>query len=102
MRHSSRPYGAGPLIPDNPNWRRHRNACIYYRERWTADEEMGDEGCVLLYQIICLHNTPPLNEDEQARCMKPRTACWRNSAIKCTKAAAEEYLRVNEATARGA
>ena len=94
--------GAGPLITDNPNWRRHRNACIYYRERWCAEEEAGDEGCVLLYQIICLHNTPPLNEDEQARCMKPRTSCWRNPKIKCTKAAAEEYLRANEATVRGA
>ena len=60
---------------------------------------MGDEGCVLLYQIICLHNTPPLNEAEQSKCMKPRATCWRNPAIKCTKAAAEEYSRATQAAA---
>ena len=69
--------GAGALIPDNPNWRRHKNACVFYRERWCADEEAGDEGCVLLYQIICLQNTPPISPAEQALCMKARTACWR-------------------------
>ena len=53
---------------------------------------MGDEGCVLLYQIICLHNTPPLNLEEQEKCMKPRTACWRDPSIKCSKAAAEAYF----------
>lgn len=50
---------------------------------------MGDEGCVLLYQIICLQGTPPLTPEEQEKCMKPRTSCWRNPNIKCTKAAAE-------------
>ena len=63
---------------------------------------MGDEGCVLLYQIICLHNMPPLNEDEQAKCMKPRTACWRNPAIKCTKAAAAAYAEEAQTAATGA
>jgi hypothetical protein len=32
---------------------------------------------VLLYQIICLQNTPPVNQTEQDRCMKSRTRCWR-------------------------
>ncbi len=50
---------------------------------------MGDEGCVLLYQIICLQGTPPLTPEEQEKCMKPRTSCWRDPSIKCTKAAAE-------------
>jgi hypothetical protein len=85
------PTEAGLLIRDNPNWRRHKNACVYYRERWCAEEETGDDGCVLLYQIICLHGTPPLNPEEQEKCMKPRTSCWRNSAIKCSKAAAAAY-----------
>ena len=84
------------LIPDNPNWRRHRTACIYYRERWTPEEEEGDEGCALLYQIICLHNTPPLDADEQAKCMKPRTSCWRDPKIKCSKAAYAEFARQAE------
>jgi hypothetical protein len=32
----------------------------------------------LLYQIICLQNTPPESEAEQAECMKTRSTCWRN------------------------
>ena len=32
---------------------------------------------MLLYQIICLQNTPPENVAEQDRCMKSRTRCWR-------------------------
>src|SRR5438045_8060389 len=64
-------------IPDNPNWHRHRNACPYYRERWTVEDEAGDEGCALLYQIFCLQNTPPITPEEQALCMKARTRCWR-------------------------
>ena len=91
--------GAGALIPDNPNWRRHKNACVFYRERWCAEEEAGDEGCVLLYQIICLQGTPPLNPGEQDKCMKPRTACWRDPAIKCTKAAAAANGQPSKAAA---
>ena len=41
------------------------------------DHEAGDEGCELLYQIICLQNTPPMTSDEQALCMKARSSCWR-------------------------
>ncbi|MCC7106791.1 MAG: hypothetical protein IT307_16785 [Chloroflexi bacterium] len=32
----------------------------------------------MLYQIICLQNTPPESEPEQAECMKARSICWRN------------------------
>jgi hypothetical protein len=42
-----------------------------------VEDEAGDEGCALLYQIICLKNTPPITPEEQALCMKSRTACWR-------------------------
>jgi hypothetical protein len=42
-----------------------------------VDFEAGDEGCELLYQIICLQNTPPVTPDEQALCMKSRNGCWR-------------------------
>jgi len=38
-----------------------------------------------------LVGTPPLNADEQDKCMRPRTTCWRDSSIKCTKAAAAEF-----------
>lgn len=62
---------------------------------------MGDEGCPLLYQIICLVGTPPLNADEQDKCMRPRTSCWRDASIKCTKAAAAELDERARAAATG-
>jgi len=36
----------------------------------------------LLYQIICLQNTPPVDLAEQDRCMKSRTRCWRLARTK--------------------
>ena len=44
-------------------------------------------------------NTPPLNPDEQDKCMRPRTSCWRDASIKCTKAAAEAYSQTEQAAA---
>jgi hypothetical protein len=35
------------------------------------------DGRPLLYQIICLQNTPPENADEQTLCLSPRKVCWR-------------------------
>ncbi len=67
-------------IHDNPNWRRHKGACVNYRERWTAGDEPGDDGCRLLYQIFCLQDTPPLSTDEQERCMCSTNGCWRLGA----------------------
>lgn len=64
-------------IQDHPDWRRHRGACLHYRERWSAEDEPGDEGCVLLYQVICLMNTPPETLDEQQRCLCTTSGCWR-------------------------
>ena len=37
---------------------------------------------MLLYQIICLQNTPPVDLAEQDRCMKSRTRCWRLARAK--------------------
>ena len=67
-------------IPDNPNWHRLRNWCPLYLERWILDDETDGQGGRLLYQIICLQNTPPETEEEQAWCMKMRTTCWRAKA----------------------
>ncbi|MPZ13509.1 MAG: hypothetical protein GEU73_03645 [Chloroflexi bacterium] len=50
---------------------------MHYRERWAAHDEPGDEGCALLYQIVCLLDTPPLSPEEQARCMSSARGCWR-------------------------
>ena len=69
--------GGAAIIQDNPNWRRFRHACIYYRERWATDGEAGVDGHPLLYQIICLQNTPPENHEEQNLCLSPRKVCWR-------------------------
>jgi hypothetical protein len=68
--------GNNVQIPDNPNWRRHKSACPYYRERWFHEDERGEDG-LLLYQSICLQNTPPLTVEEQDKCMQPRRTCWR-------------------------
>jgi hypothetical protein len=68
---------SGPIIQDNPNWHRSKAWCPLYRERWSIGQEPDGQGGVLLYQIICLQNTPPETEPEQALCMKARTVCWR-------------------------
>ncbi|HET8905785.1 MAG TPA: hypothetical protein VFN11_02340 [Ktedonobacterales bacterium] len=66
-------------VTENPreslNWRRHRQACPHYRERWFAssNSEAGEP----LYQVFCLMNTPPETADEQERCLSSRTCCWR-------------------------
>jgi len=46
-----------------------------YRERWAIGQEPDGQGGRLLYQIICLQNTPPESEPEQAECMKTRQKC---------------------------
>lgn len=51
-------------------------ACPFYRERWIADDE-DREGRLILYDSICLQNTPPETLDEQDRCMEARGTCWR-------------------------
>ncbi len=77
MVQSAETWRYGPIIPDNPNWHRHKGWCPLYRERWGIGNEPDGAGGVLLYQIICLQNTPPETEDEQAECMKARKTCWR-------------------------
>src|SRR4051795_2453461 len=74
--------GGCTIIRDHPDWRRYRQACPYYRERWAVDDEEGVDGNVLLYQIICLQNTPPVDLTAQDRCMKSRTRCWRRARTK--------------------
>lgn len=54
-------------------------ACPFYRERWCLDDE-EDMGRPLLYQVICLQNTPPETLDQQEWCMLARNTCWRAKA----------------------
>ena len=51
-------------------------ACPFYRERWLGDGEVY-EGRSVLYDVICLQNTPPATIDEQQDCLEARTSCWR-------------------------
>jgi hypothetical protein len=51
-------------------------ACPFYRERWIGDGELH-EGRTVLYQVICLQNTPPETIEEQQCCLESKTSCWR-------------------------
>lgn len=77
-------------IQDNPNWRRHKGACVNYRERWSGGDEEGDDGCRLLYQIVCLMGTPPLTAHEQTRCMGATRGCWRLTAPEAVESADDD------------
>jgi hypothetical protein len=64
-------------MEDRREWRRFKGACSNYREHWSPVDEPGDEGCRLLYQVICLLGTPPLTLEEQQRCLRTVRGCWR-------------------------
>jgi hypothetical protein len=60
---------------NSPNWRLHKNACPYYRERWFPEHDptAGEP----MYQVFCMKNTPPVTSEEQDKCLHSRFACWR-------------------------
>jgi hypothetical protein len=60
---------------ENCNWRRHKNACPFYRERWFPGNDVaaGEP----MYQVFCMKNTPPVTFEEQERCLHSKTSCWR-------------------------
>ena len=66
-------------IETNPaesvSWRKHKNACPFYRERWFPGNDVyaGEP----MYQVFCLKNTPPVTAEEQEKCFRSRTCCWR-------------------------
>lgn len=57
------------------NWRRHRQGCPHYRERWFVESnpDLGEP----MYQVYCLMDTPPETLEEQDRCRSSRMHCWR-------------------------
>jgi hypothetical protein len=61
------------------DWRRHKNGCPNYRERWfpNSDPTRGEP----MYQVFCLMNTPPATLEEQDKCLASRTRCWRLTAV---------------------
>ncbi len=30
-----------------------------------------------MYQVFCLQNTPPITQEEQEKCFRSKTCCWR-------------------------
>lgn len=60
---------------ESSNWRRHRNACPFYRERWFPDNDVaaGEP----MYQVFCMKGTPPITLEEQDRCLHSKSCCWR-------------------------
>jgi hypothetical protein len=65
---------------ENINWRKHKNACPYYRERWFPNNDVaaGEP----MYQVFCMQGTPPVTWEEQDRCLHSKTCCWRLAADK--------------------
>jgi hypothetical protein len=83
-----------PTTEDNINLRRHKNACRYYREKWFLEEdERYSQLGEVLYRVYCLRGTPPATAEEQEKCFKRRSRCWRECAGQ------EEYCE-EEAEAR--
>lgn len=64
-------------IKDRIGYRRHKGACRFYRENWSCETESDGAGGQLLYQIICLMDTPPVTAEEQHMCLHSPTRCWR-------------------------
>lgn len=60
---------------ESSNWRKHKNGCPFYRERWFPDNDvMAGEP---MYQVYCMKGTPPMSSEEQDRCLHSKTCCWR-------------------------
>ncbi len=59
---------------ENSNWRRHKNACPHYRERWFPCNDVSGEP---MYQVFCLKGTPPETLEEQEKCFRSKVGCWR-------------------------
>ena len=76
---------------ENCNWRKHKNACPFYRERWFPGNDVaaGEP----MYQVFCMKNTPPVTSEEQDRCLRSKTVCWRlanKRQAKAEESASEE------------
>ena len=60
---------------ENINWRKHKNACPFYRERWfPGNDVLAGEP---MYQVFCMKGTPPVTLEEQEKCFRSKTCCWR-------------------------
>ncbi|MFL5625511.1 MAG: hypothetical protein ACJ788_07940 [Ktedonobacteraceae bacterium] len=70
---------------ENINWRKHKNACPFYRERWfPANDVLAGEP---MYQVFCMKGTPPVTLEEQEKCFRSKSCCWRLAEKKHTNTA---------------
>jgi hypothetical protein len=78
---------------EHSDWRRHKNGCPFYRERWFPNSDLaaGEP----MYQVFCLKNTPPTTLAEQDKCLASRTQCWR--LVEAAARAAEKSERTRAA-----
>ena len=69
-------------MEDQARFRRHRGACPFYRENWLNSGNVDDsvEREIVLYEVYCLKDTPPITHEEQDRCMSSPRICWRLKA----------------------
>ena len=74
---------------ENSNWRKHKNACQYYRERWFPcnDVAAGEP----MYQVFCMQGTPPITLEEQELCLHSKIS-RRRLTKKKQQASAEEVV----------
>ncbi len=60
---------------ESSSWRKHKNGCPFYRERWFPDNDvMAGEP---MYQVFCMKGTPPVTQEEEDRCLHSKSCCWR-------------------------
>jgi hypothetical protein len=38
---------------------------------------VADDGEIVLYEIYCLKDLPPVTQEDQDKCMRSRFGCWR-------------------------
>ena len=47
-----------------------------------------------MYQVFCMKNTPPVTSEEQERCLRSKSCCWRLAGKQ--KASAEQQQTTPE------
>jgi hypothetical protein len=68
-------------VRDQDRFRRFKTGCPYYRENWVVacEQAVADGGEIVLYEIYCLRDLPPVTQEDQDKCLRSRYGCWRLS-----------------------
>jgi hypothetical protein len=64
-------------VEDQARFRRFKDGCPFYRENWVNSGEAHPDADIVLYEIYCLRDRPPVTQEEQDKCMRGRHGCWR-------------------------